>query len=69
VLGLLCPRSPSPARRCIDLGHVGVYRALAAGAGVAGNGEDTDLSAALRAGTCRRSPRSPPSYRPHGATR
>jgi ATP phosphoribosyltransferase regulatory subunit len=33
----------------LDLGHVGVYRALAAGAGIAGNGEDTELFAALRA--------------------
>jgi ATP phosphoribosyltransferase regulatory subunit len=32
----------------LDLGHVGVYRALAAGAGIAGNGEDTELFAALR---------------------
>ena len=33
----------------LDLGHVGVYRALAAGAGIAANGEDTELFAALRA--------------------
>jgi ATP phosphoribosyltransferase regulatory subunit len=33
----------------LDLGHVGVYRALAAGAGISGNGEDTELFAALRA--------------------
>ncbi len=33
----------------LDLGHVGVYRALAAGAGLAGTAEDLDLSAALRA--------------------
>jgi len=33
----------------LDLGHVGVYRALAAGAGIAGNGEDSDLFDALRA--------------------
>src|SRR6185436_19562409 len=33
----------------LDLGHVGVYRALAAGAGIAGNAEDGDLFAALRA--------------------
>ena len=32
----------------LDLGHVGVYRALAAGAGIAGNGEDTELFAAMR---------------------
>jgi ATP phosphoribosyltransferase regulatory subunit len=33
----------------LDLGHVGVYRALAAGAGITGVGEDTELFAALRA--------------------
>jgi len=33
----------------LDLGHVGVYRALAAGAGIAGNEEDNELSSALRA--------------------
>lgn len=33
----------------LDLGHVGVYRALAQAAGIAGNGDDTDLFAALRA--------------------
>jgi ATP phosphoribosyltransferase regulatory subunit len=33
----------------LDLGHVGVYRALAAGAGISGNGEDSELFAALRA--------------------
>ena len=33
----------------LDLGHVGVYRALATGAGISGNGEDTELFAALRA--------------------
>jgi ATP phosphoribosyltransferase regulatory subunit len=32
----------------LDLGHVGVYRALAAGAGITGNGEDSELFAALR---------------------
>jgi ATP phosphoribosyltransferase regulatory subunit len=32
----------------LDLGHVGVYRALAAGAGIAGNGEDSELFDALR---------------------
>ncbi len=46
-----CPRSRPPA--CgglhLDLGHVGVYRALATGAGISGNGEDTELFAALRA--------------------
>ena len=33
----------------LDLGHVGVYRALASGAGLAGNGDDSELFAALRA--------------------
>ena len=33
----------------LDLGHVGVYRALAAGAGLAGTGDDSELFAALRA--------------------
>ena len=33
----------------LDLGHVGVYRALANGAGIAGNGDDSELFAALRA--------------------
>lgn len=33
----------------LDLGHVGVYRALAAGAGISGNFDDTELFAALRA--------------------
>jgi ATP phosphoribosyltransferase regulatory subunit len=33
----------------LDLGHVGVYRALAAGAGVAADGEDSDLFDALSA--------------------
>ena len=32
----------------VDLGHVGVYRALASGAGIAGNGDETDLFDALR---------------------
>lgn len=32
----------------LDLGHVGVYRALAQAAGIAGNGEDSELFAALR---------------------
>lgn len=31
----------------LDLGHVGVYRALAAGAGIGGNGDDTELFNAL----------------------
>lgn len=33
----------------LDLGHVGVYRALSAGAGIAGLAEDGELFAALRA--------------------
>src|SRR5215468_10463613 len=33
----------------LDLGHVGVYRALAAGAGVGADGEDSDLFDALSA--------------------
>jgi len=32
----------------LDLGHVGLYRALANGAGVTANGDDTDLFDALR---------------------
>jgi ATP phosphoribosyltransferase regulatory subunit len=32
----------------LDLGHVGVYRALASGAGIAGNGGESDLFNALR---------------------
>ena len=33
----------------LDLGHVGVYRAIVAGAGISGNGEDAELYAAMRA--------------------
>jgi ATP phosphoribosyltransferase regulatory subunit len=33
----------------LDLGHIGVYRALANAAGIAGNGDDSELFAALRA--------------------
>jgi ATP phosphoribosyltransferase regulatory subunit len=33
----------------LDLGHVGIYRALAAGSGIASNGEDSELFAALSA--------------------
>ncbi len=33
----------------LDLGHVGIYRALAAGSGIASNGEDGELFAALSA--------------------
>ena len=53
-----CRRSRASALRGLhlDLGHVGVYRALANGAGIAGNGEDTELFAALaREGRARRS--------------
>ena len=32
----------------VDLGHVGVYRALATAAGIAGNGSDSDLFTAMR---------------------
>jgi ATP phosphoribosyltransferase regulatory subunit len=32
----------------VDLGHVGVYRALAHGAGIAGNGSDSELLTAMR---------------------
>ncbi|CAG1002682.1 ATP phosphoribosyltransferase regulatory subunit [Burkholderiales bacterium] len=41
-------REAGLARLHLDLGHVGVYRALAAGAGIAGNAEDGELFAALR---------------------
>ena len=46
-----CRRSRRRALRGLhlDLGHVGVYRALANGAGIAGNGDDSELFAALRA--------------------
>ncbi len=33
----------------LDLGHVGVYRALASGAGIAGSSEESDLFDAMRA--------------------
>lgn len=51
VLGLVLSALAAAGVRGLhlDLGHIGVYRALAAGAGIAGNGEDTDLFAALRA--------------------
>jgi ATP phosphoribosyltransferase regulatory subunit len=51
VIGLLLSSLAAAGARALhlDLGHVGVYRALAAGAGIGGNGEDTDLFAALRA--------------------
>lgn len=51
VVGLLLSSLAAAGARALhlDLGHVGVYRALASGAGIAGNGEDSDLFAALRA--------------------
>jgi ATP phosphoribosyltransferase regulatory subunit len=51
VVGLLLSSLAAAGVRNLhlDLGHVGVYRALASGAGIAGNGEDTELFAALRA--------------------
>jgi len=51
VIALLiaCLRAVGLERLHLDLGHVGVYRALANGAGLAGSGEDADLSDALRA--------------------
>lgn len=51
VVGLLLSSFATAGVRNLhlDLGHVGVYRALASGAGIAGNGEDTELFAALRA--------------------
>jgi len=50
VLGLVLSALAAAGVRGLhlDLGHVGVYRALAAGAGIAGNGEDNELFAALR---------------------
>jgi ATP phosphoribosyltransferase regulatory subunit len=50
VVGLLLSSlaAASAGALHLDLGHVGVYRALAAGAGISGNGEDTELFAALR---------------------
>src|SRR5215813_7898896 len=32
----------------LDRGHVGVYRAIAAGAGLAGNGDDSEIFSAMR---------------------
>jgi len=37
------------ARLHLDLGHVGAYRALASGAGIAGSGEESELFEAMRA--------------------
>jgi ATP phosphoribosyltransferase regulatory subunit len=50
VLGLLLSSLAAAGVRGLhlDLGHVGVYRALANGAHIAGNGSDTDLFAAMR---------------------
>src|SRR6202795_1498700 len=51
VLGLILSSLAAAGVRGLhlDLGHVGVYRALAAGAGISGNFDDTALFAALRA--------------------
>jgi len=51
VVGLLLSSlaAAGVARLHLDLGHVGVYRAVAHGAGIAGNGDDSELFAALRA--------------------
>jgi ATP phosphoribosyltransferase regulatory subunit len=51
VLGLILSALGTAGVRGLhlDLGHVGVYRALAAGAGISGNTDDTELFAALRA--------------------
>jgi ATP phosphoribosyltransferase regulatory subunit len=50
VLGLLLSALGAVEVRGLhlDLGHVGVYRALANGARIAGNGSDTELFAAMR---------------------
>lgn len=50
VLGLLLSSLDAARVRGLhlDLGHVGVYRALANGARIAGNGGDTELFAAMR---------------------
>ena len=50
VLGLLLSSLAAVGVRGLhlDLGHVGVYRALANGARIAGDGNDSDLFAALR---------------------
>jgi ATP phosphoribosyltransferase regulatory subunit len=50
VLGLLLSSLEAVAVRGLhlDLGHVGVYRALASGARIGGDGGDTDLFAAMR---------------------
>ena len=50
MLGLLLSALDAVEMRSLhlDLGHVGVYRALAHGAGIAGNGNDSDLFSAMR---------------------
>ena len=48
LLLLSCLAAAGVGALHLDLGHVGVYRALAAGAGIGGNGEDSELFAALR---------------------
>jgi len=50
VLGLLLSSLEAVAVRGLhlDLGHVGVYRALASGARIGGDGSDTDLFTAMR---------------------
>jgi len=50
VLGLLLSALEAVQLRGLhlDLGHVGVYRALADGAGIAGNGSDSELFTAMR---------------------
>ena len=50
VLGLLLSSLEAVAVRGLhlDLGHVGVYRALASGASIGGDGSDTDLFTAMR---------------------
>lgn len=51
VVGLLLSSLAACGVRSLhlDLGHVGVYRALSAGAGITGHAEDGELFAALRA--------------------
>lgn len=50
VLGLLLSALEAVHLRGlhVDLGHVGVYRALANGSGIAGNGSDSELFTAMR---------------------
>ncbi len=69
VVGLLLSSLAVAGVPCLhlDLGHVGVYRALAAGAGISGNGEDTELYAAMRAkdvpGVAELTAKLPPAWR------